>query len=51
MTDSPVSAEELQLYFDFLVNNHDIVSVQQFSALGFDENGQYSIEELALEVV
>jgi hypothetical protein len=50
MIESPVSDEELQLYFDYLVKNHRIVT-EYFSGLDVDENQQYSAEELALEVV
>jgi hypothetical protein len=52
MTDNQISDEELQLYFNYLMNNHGVLNVEDFSSLDLDkEDHQYSAEELALEVV
>lgn len=50
MTESTVSDDEFQLYFDCFIHNHCIVN-EPFSILDTDERRQYSAEELALEVV
>ncbi len=52
MADNQISDEELQLYFNYLMKNHGVFDVQNFSALMLDEEPRhYSAEELALEVV
>ena len=52
MADNQISDEEIQLYFNYLMKNHGVLNVQDFSAFSLDdEQSQYSAEELALEVV
>lgn len=52
MANNQTSEEELKLYFNYLMKNHDLLNAQDFSALESDkERHQYSAEELALEVV
>ena len=52
MADNQITDEELQLYFNYLMKNHGVLDVQDFSEITLDEElYQYSVEELALEVV
>ena len=49
MTESPISDDELQLYFDY-INNQYVIN-EPFAILDAEISRQYSAEELALEVV
>lgn len=52
MANEHISDEELQLYFNYLMKNHGVLNIQDFTTLTLDEERhQYSEEELALEVV
>lgn len=52
MSDYQISDEELQLYFNYLMQNNGVLNVNEFNAFGLDnEDYQYSTDELALEVV
>jgi len=51
MIEQAISDDELQSYFDYLVKNHDILTMQDFNLIDTEEAQQYSVEELALEVV
>lgn len=53
MAESQLLSEEFQFYADYLVGYLDFVTTPQLNywAVDFEENPQYSAEELALEVV
>jgi|GEM_PF-2739102 hypothetical protein len=50
IAEPPISDDEMQLYYDYLIQNH-YINHESFTILDVDERRQYSAEELALEVV